>query len=224
MRIDPQAEQAVQRLAYSVLTNPYSEVIAGETEAARFAVKAGDRVKIPNKYYVNPLNVTMPATLTQEIPWVNTTQNFAFDFSINAPIQVPGTNNNVLLGKNNVAVVYAMQFLFGEGTNSANRIYRSFGNTPNDDSVYNSIVQIKMEQSTLIDKVDARDFRDIPAVITEGAAEYGKLLINPVRIITGELGFFSVFVNLLNPISTLVITPNMFLSMRLKIGFGQASA
>jgi len=224
MRIDPQSEYAAQRLAFGVLTNPGSEVVANQQQAAQFDCKVGARVIIPNKYSVNPINVTMPATLTQEIPWVNTNQLLSFDFSINGPVQTPGTNNNILLGKNNVAVIYAMQILFGEGANSANRIYRSFGNTPNDDSLYNSVVQIKMEQSTLVDKVDGRDFRDAPDVVTAGAAEFGKILINPVRIVTGELGFFSVFINLLNPISALVITANMFVSMRLKIGFGQASA
>jgi len=224
MRIDPQAEQAMQRLAFSVLTTPVSEVTATEQQAAQFGCSAGERVKIPNKYAVTPINVTMPATLTQEIPWVNTNQQLSFDFSINGPAQVAGTNNNILLGKNNVAVIYAMQLLFGEGANSANRIYRSFGNTPNDDSLYNSIVQMKIEQSTLVDKIDGRDFRDVPNVVTEGSADMGKILINPVRIVTGELGFFSVFINLLNPISTLVLTANMFVSMRLKIGFGQASA
>lgn len=224
MRIDPQAEQAMQRLAFSVLTAPVSEVVANQQQAAQFNCNVGERVKIPNKYSVNPIQVTMPATLTQEIPWVNTNQQLGFDFSINGPVQVAGTNNNIALGKNNVAVIYAMQLLFGEGANSANRIYRSFGNTPNDDSIYNSIVQVKMEQSTLIDKIDGRDFRDVPDVVTASSADYGKVLINPVRIVTGELGFFSVFVNLLNPISALVITANMFVSMRLKIGFGQASA
>jgi len=224
MRIDPQAEYAQQRLAFGVLTTPFSEVVANQQQAAQFSCQVGERVKIPNKYSVNPINVTMPATLTQEIPWVNTNQLLSFDFSINGPVQVPGTNNNIVLGKNNVAVIYAMQILFGEGSNSANRIYRSFGNTPNDDSLYNSVVQVKMEQSTLIDKIDGRDFRDVPSVVTEAAGEFGKILINPVRIVTGELGFFSVFINLLNPISALVITAEMFVSMRLKIGFGQASA
>lgn len=224
MKIDPQAEQAMQRLAFSVLTARESVVKASAQQAAQFACKEGDQVSIPNKYYVTPINVTMPATLTQEIPWVNTNQTLQFDFSINGPQQVPGTNNNIPLGKNNVAVIYAMQLLFGEGANSANRIYRSFGNTVNDDSLYNSIVQMKMEQSTLVDKIDGRDFRDVPDVITAASADLGKLLINPVRIVTGELGFFSVFVNLLNPISTLVLTAEMFVSMRLKIGFGQASA
>jgi len=224
MKIDPQAEQAMQRLAFGVLTNPATVVKANATQAAQFNCKEGEQVEIPNKYYVTPINVTMPATLTQEIPWVNTGQVLQFDFSINGPGQTPGVNNNIALGKNNVAVIYAMQLLFGQGANSANRIYRSFGNTPNDDSLYNSIVSMKMEQSTLVDKIDGRDFRDVPDVVTAGSADLGKLLINPVRIVTGELGFFSVFINLLNPISTLVITAEMSVSMRLKIGFGQASA
>lgn len=224
MKHDQLAVQGIQRLAFGVITNPNVEVVANQQQAAQNNCKAGDRIMIPNKYYVNPLNVTMPATLTQETPWVNTTQQFSFDFSINGPGQTPGTNNNIPLGLNNVFVIYGIQILFGEGSNAANRIYRSFGNTPNDDSLYNSFVQIKMAQSTLIDKVDGRSFRDVPDVVTAADEDLGMVLINPVRIITGDLGFFTLFINVMNPISTLVITDSMFLSVRLKGAFGQASA
>lgn len=223
MRYDQQAKRDAQRLAYGVITNEVSKIKADQQTAARLGCEVGKVVDVPNKYYVNPINVTMPATLTQETPWINTTQQFGFDFSINGPGPVPGVLNNILLGKNNVFVIYGIQILFGEGS-AANRIYRSFGNTPNDDALYNSIIQIKLEQSTLVDKVDGRDFRDVPQVVTEAWEDNGMVLINPVRIVTGELGFFSLFINVLNPISGLVITPEMFISVRLKGAFGQASA
>jgi len=214
MRYDQLAVREAQRLALSVIT----------AETVKIKDESGNVCDQKNDYYVNPLNVTMPMKLVQEIPWVVTTQNNQFDFSIQAPGQVPGTNNNVILGQKNVFVCYAIQILFGEGANAANRIYRSFGNTVNDDALYNSLISIRLEQSTLIDKVNGQDFRDVPSVITEFNSLDGMLLINPVRIVPGDLGTFSLFINLLNPIAALVITPNMFISARLVGAFGQASA
>lgn len=224
MKNDQLAVQGMQRLAFGVITNPTVKVVANQQQAVENKCAVGEVVEIRNKYAVDPLNVTMPATLTQETPWVTTTNSFMFNFAINGPDQVPGTNNNISLGLNNVFVIYGIQILFGEGANAANRIYRSFGNTPNDDALYNSVVQIKMAQSTLIDRVDGRSFRDVPEVLTAASEDLGMVLINPARIITGDLGSFQVFINLLNPISALVITANMFISVRLKGAWGQASA
>lgn len=223
MKYDQVAIQNAERRAFEVLTERKSIVMADAQIAARMSCKEGDAVEVPNKYYVNPINVSNPATLVQETAWVNTGQQLSFDFTINGP-NPSATLNNIPLGKNNVFVIFGIQILFGEGANANNRIYRSFGNTPNDDSLYNSIVQMKMEQSTLLDKVDGRNFRDVPSVLTEAHPDDGLLLIQPLRIVTGELGFFSVFINLINPISALVITSNMFVSMRLRGAFGQASA
>lgn len=214
MRYDQVAVREAQRKAFDVITLP-----SMQAKDAR-----GNVCEVPNEYWVNPINVTMPMKLVQEVAWVNTTQNFAFDFSINAPVQTPGTNNNVILGQNNVFVAYGIQLLFRDGASSANGVYRSFGVTANDDALYNSLISIRMEQSTLIDKVNGQDFRDVPNSVTEFNSLDGMLLINPVRIVSGKLGTFQLQVNLLNPISTLTISSNQFVSARLVGAYGQASA
>lgn len=221
MRYDHQAIREAQRKCLEVITAPSVKVKNDK----------GQICDERNPYWVNPLNVSMPIKLVQEIPWVNTTQNNIFDFSITAPNQVPGVNNNVILGQKNVFCCYGIQILFSEhqangvgGLTSANAIYRSFGNTVNDDALYNSLISIRFEQSTLVDRVNGQDFRDVPNVVTEFNSNDGMLLINPIRIVPGDLGIFSMFINLLNPIATLTITPNMFISARLVGAFGQASA
>jgi len=215
MKYDQVAIREAERRAFDTITNP------------KMATKGdnGAICEVDNPYWVNPLNVSMPVTLVQEVAWVNTTQNFAFDFSINAPVQVPGTNNNVILGQNNVFVLYGIQILFRDGASSANGVYRSFGNTVNDDALYNSLVSIRMEQSTLVDKVNGQNFRDVPeGAITAFNALDGLLLINPVRIVSGKLGTFTLNLNLLNPTSALIISASQFISVRLRGAYGQASA
>lgn len=214
MRYDQSAIRDAQRLALSVLTASTTKTLDAN----------GNVCDVPNQYYVNPLNVTMPIKLVQETPWINTTQSFQFDFSINAPVQVPGVNNNVILGQNNVFAPYGIQLLFGDGANAANRIYRSRGITPNDDSLYNSLISIRFEQSTLVDKVQGQDFRDVETGVNEAYSDNGLVLINPIRIVSGKLGTFSMFVTLLNPIAALPISANQFISARLVGCFGQASA
>jgi hypothetical protein len=176
----------------------------------------------PNPYYTNPASISMGAQLVQEQPFTNASSTFSFDFSINAPIAT-STLNNVVLGKNNVLAFYAIQILIGEGANGNNRIYRSRGLTPEDDSLYNSVVTMKFEQSTLIDKMNGLNFRDVGTNANEFWAEAGLHLINPQRVVSGELGVFNLTINLINSISALVISPNLFISARLHGAFGQAS-
>ena len=214
MRYDQQAIRDAERLAFRTITATEQKGKNAE----------GVICKIPNKYWVNPLNVTMPMKMVQEVAWVNTNQELIFDFSINAPNQIPGTNNNVILGQNNVFVGYGIQILFGDGADAANRIYRSRGLTPNDDALYNSLVSVRMEQSTLIDKVNGQDFRDVETSPNEFYATAGMMLINPIRIVSGKLGTFSLAIRMLNPFSTLVISADQFVSVRLLGAYGQASA
>ena len=214
MRYDQSAIRDAQRLALSVLTAPTSQVKDAN----------GNLCEVKNEYFVNPLNVTMPIKLVQELPWINTTQSFQFDFSINAPVQIPGVNNNVILGQNNVFAPYGIQIMFGDGANAANRIYRAHGITPNDNALYNSLISIRFEQSTLVDKVQGQDFIDIENGVNETYSDNGLVLINPIRIVSGKLGTFSMFITLLNPIAALPISANQFISARLVGCFGQASA
>src|SRR4051812_7966411 len=48
------------------------------------------KVAIPNKHYVPAKLTSSPGMLIQELPWINTTQNFTFNFSIDGPQQTPG--------------------------------------------------------------------------------------------------------------------------------------
>lgn len=207
MRFDLQSVREAQRQAYKTLANP--TIIT-------------DHGPKPNPYRTNPASISMGAQLIQEQPYTNQNTTFSFDFSINAPIATP-TLGNVVLGKNNVFVFYAIQILIGEGTNANTRIYRSRGITSNDDAIYNSIITMKFEQSTLIDKMNGLNFRDVGTNANEFWSEAGLSLINPQRVVSGELGVFNLTINLINSIAGVVLSPNQFLSVRLHGAFGQAS-
>lgn len=220
MKYDHQALRGAQRDAFRILTNPAQEMMVYNQSAKQY-----EKRMLENKYWVKPENVSTPVELVQEQAFVNTTQVFNFDFSINGQpaSNAPGTNN-VILGKNNIAVVYGIKIYQGEGANANNRIYRSRGITVNDDSLYNSIVSLKLEQSVLIDKVPGQNFRDVFTSPLEFDSNAGMVLINPMRILTGELGTFTLSINLLTAINALVLSANIFLSARLCIVYGQASA
>jgi hypothetical protein len=191
----------------------------------KWILKTNER---PNKYYVNPKNVTSPAMLIQEQAWVNTTQNFTFDFSINGPGFVAGLNN-IAITKNSVFCAYGLQVLFGTQSGAfgtagaaASTIYRSHGVLPADDSVYNSVISMKIEQSTFIDKMEGQYFRDNPANSNEYFAEAGLQLLRPLRILTGELGVFEINIGIKNPIAALTLSANTYVSCRLHGVYGQA--
>lgn len=218
MKYDHVAMRQAERDAFALLTSPFQVSKTWDETAG-----AWKESRKKNAYYARPENVTMPVELVQEQAFVNTQNQFAFDFSLNAPQPSP-VLNNVPLGKNNIAAIYGLRILQGEGANANNRIYRSRGITTNDDSLYNSNISIKMEQSTLIEKVPGQKFRDVFTSPLEFDGNAGLVLINPIRILTGELGFFSGFVTLINSISGLVLSANIFISFRLLICYGQASA
>ena len=207
MRFDLQSVREAQRQAYKTLANPTIITAHGPK---------------PNPYKTDPASISIGAQLIQEQAYTNQATQFSFDFSINAPIATP-TLGNIVLGKNNVFVFYAIQLLIGEGANANTRIYRSRGITSNDDAIYNSIFTMKFEQSTLIDKMNGQNFRDVGTNANEFWAENGLYLINPQRVVSGELGVFNLTINLINSISGVVLSPNLFLSVRLHGAFGQAS-
>lgn len=216
MKYDHSAIQNAQRAAFELLTSEYTEILQPD----------GTRKRVQNDFYVNPENVTSPANMIQEQPFVNTTNQFIFDFSINgqpAGASAPNTNN-VVLGKTNIAVIYGLRLLQREGTDPALTIYRSRGITPNDDSIYNSTISFKYEQSVLVDKMNGQQFRDVYNSPLEFDSTSGLVLWQPLRITTGEIGTFQGIINILGNISGAVISPNLFLSMQPLIVFGQASA
>src|SRR4029077_21203899 len=205
MNFDQQALRDSQRRALKAIAMPYLD--------AEGTVK--------NPHYVDGKLTTSPAMLIQELTWANNVNQFAFDFSINGPQHVPGVDNNIVIGKNDVFAMYAITILFGTGTNSASFVYRSHGVLPADDSVYNSIIQIKIESSTFVDKIEGQMFRHNPTNSNEFFGEMGMQLVNPIRILSGELGVFQVNINEKNPLNALVLSANTVVSMRLHGVYGQ---
>lgn len=216
MRYDQSAVEAAKRDAFILLTTPFQEIVKPD----------GKREQLRNKFAVKPEQVTAPATLIQEIDYTNQTNIYQFDFSINgqpAGSNAPGTNN-VILGKNNVAVIWGLKILQGQGATNTNRIYRSRGITPNDDSLYNSVVSVKFENSTLVDKIEGQSFRDRFTNPNEFDGNMGMVLWRPLRVVTGEVGTFQVNIQVLGSMAGLVLTDDVKISVRPMIVFGQASA
>jgi|GEM_PF-5034019 hypothetical protein len=217
MRYDQQAIANAQRRSFQALSSPFFEDGHGKQ-----MVDTNNK-PIPNPYFVNPLSISEPAQIIQELPFVNSQNAFIFDFSLTAP-QATQFLGNIALGKNNVLAQYAFQFFLGYGAAANNRVYQSFGNIQADDSIYDGVLQMKMEQETLVDLVPMRKFKDVGQSATEFDPNMGMVLTNPVRLINGNLGRFQIIINLTNPINNLILSPNLFLSMRMEGSFGQASS
>ena len=208
MKYDQIALQRSQRHAYDTMARPVMTGPDGKT--------------FKNPYKVSEVNITEPAILIQEQAFVNTLNNFTFDFSQTAPVATAALNN-VLLGTNNIFVIYGIQLLLGEGATGNNRVYRSFGVTPNDESIYNSVLSLTLEQSNVIANMDGQQFRDFDTSPLNFWNTAGMVLINPQRILTGRLGIFKINISLINSIAGLALTANTFLSVRLHGALGQAA-
>ncbi len=173
--------------------------------------------EIANPYYVNPKNITVPAQIIQEQQLSNTTNTYTFDFSNQAP-QPTDTLNNVLLGNNNIAAVYGIQVYMGEGATVSNRVYRTYGPLAADNVFYNGNTQVKYEQSTFVTNLQNTDYYKYDGVNRE---QYdGLVLMQPLRVISGRLGINQVIMTL-PKVNGLVFTPNLFMSVRLCVAFGQ---
>lgn len=216
MRYDSQTIYEQQRKAYNFLAERVrTHTIIQDGKAQRVATK--------NDWAVDPKTITAPVQLVQETPFVNTSQIFTFDFSQNAPPKSPTLNNNTL-PKRNIAAIYGIQFLIGTGANANNRTYNANAPTLNDESIYNSILQLKIETDTVIDILDGQQFRDEYQTVGMFDHTAGMVLINPIRVLSGEMGIFQINWTLKNSISTLPLTADQFLSMRLHCVMGQAQA
>lgn len=198
-----QAIQKSQRFAFQMLTTP--------------TILGANNMKIKNKYYVNPKDVTVPAKLVQEQQLTNANNVYTFDFSTTAP-QPTATLNNILLGKNQVAAVYGIQFFLGEGSAANNRVYRTYGPLAADNVFYNGTTKITYEQSSFIVNVSNDEFYKYDGVNRQEGD--GLVLIQPLRIISGELGINQVTVNLPS-VSGLTFTSNLYISCRLHVALGQ---
>lgn len=230
MRFDLTAIRDAQRKAFARLAEvtEVHHVIKHDTATN---TKTAEQQHVINPFHMDKNYVTEPAMLCQELAWSNQNTIYTFDFSSNAPAQTPGTNNNVVMPKNNIFVCYGIQLLQGQyiidntgNPNSAGMIYRAHGLTQNDDSMYNSTLSMKLETDSFVDFMPGQGFRDVTTSPNEYWTEIGLQLINPMRMITGQMGTFKIILTLLNPLTNLTMSPNLVVSMRLWGAMGQAKA
>lgn len=172
------------------------------------------------QFKVNPTSITIPAALIQELPLTNATNQLVFVFGTKAPVATP-LLNNVILGDNDIAVVYGIQLLIGQGANVNTRIYRAYGPNVQDNVVYNSILGMQLESNLPVANIDTLQFRRDHG--TDKDQFDGAAVINPQRIISGRVSTFNLILNM-PPVQALVFTPNLFVSMRLLIALGQAQS
>lgn len=175
---------------------------------------------VGNYWHVKPDNITCPSVLIQELPLDGTTNALQFIFNQNAPNPSP-TLNNVVLGVNDVFVMYGIQVLFGVGALGVNRQYYTHGLLASDGAVYQgATMSIQFEQSQTVKNIDMTEFN-----YTEGTdfkPEEAITLINPLRLLTGRLGTFTVTINM-QSLAGLVFTPNAYVRVALRGVLGQAS-
>ncbi len=224
MRYDAMTMQNAERKAFEMLTNQHievhpsvqhpSKIIATEQHKIGNPQMSPGKHYIPNKYYSQKAYVTSPYTLIQEIAY-NAAGPFQFNFTaVQAPPPSAVANNRVL-SVNQTVCIYGFQLLQGQGALAVNRIYRSYGIAVNDNAIYNSTFNMQLETNTLIDGIEGQSFRDTPTAPTESWDNMGLKLIQPLRIFNGDLG--RLFINIVpnNSLAALILTPNLFLSMRL---------
>jgi len=172
------------------------------------------------KFKVAPTSITIPATLIQELPLTTATNQLTFVFGTKSP-NGSASLNNIILGDNDIAVVYGVQLLIGQGATVATRIYRAYGPNVQDNVPYNGTLSFQLESNVPVTNIDTLQFRKEDG--TNKDQFDGCAVINPLRIITGRISTFNVILNMPD-VSTLVFTPNLFVSMRLMIALGQAVA
>jgi hypothetical protein len=185
------------------------------------AISAKEGVEASNKkFQVNPASITIPAALIQELPLTTASNVMTFVFGTKSPIGTAALNN-VILGDNDIAVIYGIQLLIGQGATVNTRIYRSYGPNTQDNVPYNGLISVQLESNVPMINVDTLQFRREHG--TDKDQFDGAAVINPQRIITGRISTFNVILTMPD-VSTLVFTPNLFVSMRLLIALGQAVA
>lgn len=175
---------------------------------------------VMNEWHVKPDNITCPSAIMQELPLDGSTNVLSFNFNQNAPIQTP-VLNNVVLGINDVFVMYGIQVLFGVGALGVNRQYFTHGLLAADNAIYQgSTMAIQFEQSQTVKNIDMTEFKYDEG--TDFKPEEAIQLINPLRLLTGRLGTFTVSINM-QPLTGLAFTPNAYVRVALRGVLGQAS-
>lgn len=186
-----------------------------------FETLNANNLTVGNKNFkVNPTSITIPAALIQEQPLVNTSNIMTFVFGTKSPIGTPQLNN-IILGDNDIAVVYGIQLLIGQGANVNTRVYRAYGPNVQDNAPYNGIISFQLESNLPVANIDALQFRKEDGTTKDQFD--GAAVINPQRIITGRISTFNVILTM-PEVSSLTFTSNLFVSMRLLIALGQATA
>jgi len=172
------------------------------------------------QFKVDPNSITIPAVLIQEQALTSVSNQMTFVFGTKSPIATP-VLNNVILGDNDIACIYGIQLLIGQGANVNTRIYRAYGPNVQDNVVYNGFISFKLESNVPVVNIDTLQFRKEQG--TDKDQFDGAAVINPLRTVTGKISTFNVILNMPD-VSTLSFTSNLFVSMRLLIALGQATA
>lgn len=162
--------------------------------------------------------ITMPASIQQELAYVNTNSRYRFRFGSDAPDASTALSNKKL-GDNDVIAVYGVQVLYGynSGVDKTNREYRAYGVTPSDNALYNGELQMNFESTTPVAFMELLSFKD--ERVWNG--NNGLNLINPIRIITGDMSKFDVVLDL-DDISGLTLTANAYIMVKLHGALGRA--
>jgi len=163
-------------------------------------------------------NITAPATIEQEQPFLNTANNYIFEFGTAAPAP-SATLNNIILGQNNAFVACAIQVLLGYGETANNRVYYSRGFTASDNSLYvGAQAQGNIESNSPVQKMPMLGFYEEGDFINGS----GIVPIKPLRVVTGLVSKFQYQINFNNPISALTLSSNLFIRVILHGALGLA--
>lgn len=195
------AIQHSQRFAYDMLKSPMLD-------------------KNKNEFKVDEKDITVPAVLIQEQQLTTASKTYTFDFSSQAP-QASATLNNQTLPKTSVAVIYGFQMLLGYGALVNTRSYQAFGSALADNVVYNGTTNVQFEQSTFVNQIDNLLYREQDG--TTFRQWDGLVLVQPLRVLTGELGTNKIIMELPS-VTGLVFSSNVFISFRIHIALGNAKA
>jgi len=156
-----------------------------------------------------PENISCPAFISQEQPFIDTQSTYTFEFGTNAPAP-SATLNNIILGQNNAMVVTGFQILLGYGANVADRTYYSRGFTAADNSIYNAIGSMVLESNNPVQKMDMQQFYEEGDFINQS----GFVPIKPLRVLTGLISRWQFVITFPQPIAALTLSSNLFIRVK----------
>lgn len=247
MLTDYSSIQAAERKAFDMLICPFMEAppgtnangngvmtgaqVANEYPAFSYLVDDMNALYCDNQFITIPRLITSPTVLKQE-QVLAAQSSYTFNFAANSAPQA-GLNggavwlNNIVLLKNNVAAIYGVRFRIGyDDVNGQQRIYQTYGQTEGDNFIYNSEWQMQVETETQMSQGSMDDFKEVPQGSVRAIQKYdGMMLVNPIRLISGQLGKLNMKFTALNPaVNALVLSSNAVVECSWLIVSGQASA